>query len=60
MNAIFSLNTIILKLKEANYPSFWEEKVKMITDERFTVKRYVLDINSSEFNKVAMSFYETM
>jgi len=36
------MNNLLFQLKDANYPYFWQDKLKIIQDQNFVVKRYPL------------------
>jgi len=52
------LVAILSKLKEVNLPEYFEEKVKMITDEEYKAKLYTLDNTSSEYQEVEKKMHE--
>jgi len=43
MTAAFQLNDLVTKLKDSKFPSFWEDKIQMIIDPTYKVKRYDID-----------------
>ena len=60
IQATIELKALLVKLTEIKYPFFWEEKIQMITDENFKVKRYLLDPGGSEYKGVAARFFRSM
>ena len=50
--AAMILNNILHCLRIANYPKDWVDKLKMINDTNFKVKRYTVPKNSPEWNHI--------
>ena len=57
--AALTLNNILHNLRVANYPLLWEEKLTMLNDPNYKIKRYQLDKNSAEFKHIELELHKS-
>jgi len=46
-------------LRVANYPLLWEEKLTMLNDPNYKIKRYYLDKNSNEWRDIERELHKS-